>query len=382
MRRLASLTALAAALACHLPASAAIAPASSGNGELFLNVVDSVAKVSFAMDLGIEMGLGLGADPLDASDFLVTAQQEIGDQRFWVLGERANSVWNSFLSQVDAASLRWSVVAMDSTGALQAGTHRLLTTVRQGDETKVANLTNKQLSDGVGSTQGNQIFGTVNAIATASGKGSHAPQTDYTIHGDSFSLSTDNGFGYYGKSGGLTPTLNGNASFDATNAVGQSSWFYYLTRSGSAQGNRITVDEVDNLGSDGYWGLVLVQGTDPAAPGYDPTSPYVGKYLLSYTLPVYDVRTTAAFRSFAQGIGRTEFSGGLAVAALEGAAAAATLEAAAGWVTALGAAAPAQQGLPAPLQLLSPVPEPGIWCLLAGGLGLVLARRRRLAPHA
>lgn len=378
MRRLASFTAIATALATLLPAQAAIAPASSGNGELFLNVVDSTAKISFAMDLGVEMGLGLGADPADASDFLVTAQQEIGHQRFWVLGDSTNSVWGSFLSQVDAASLRWSVTAMDSTGALQAGTHRLLTTVRQGDESKVANLTNQQLSNGVGSTQGGQFFGTVNAIAAGGGKGSHAPSTDFTIHGDSFSLSTDTGFGYYGKSGGLTPTLNGNAPFDATNAVGQSSWFYYLTRSGSAQGNRVTVDEFDNLGHDGYWGFIKVQGTDAGAPGYDPTSPYVGKYLLSYTLPVYDMRTTAAFRSFAQGIGRTEFSGGMRVAVLSGAAAAATLEAAAGWVTPLGVAGFARQGLPAPLQFTSPVPEPGTWALLAGGLGLLLARRRFL----
>ena len=34
---------------------AAIAPGTSGNGELFLNVVDSPAKVSYTLDLGITM---------------------------------------------------------------------------------------------------------------------------------------------------------------------------------------------------------------------------------------------------------------------------------------------------------------------------------------
>lgn len=380
MKRTALAITLAAALPLAGPAQAAISSFASGNGELFLNVVDSVTRISYVLDLGVEMGIGLGANPLDASDFLVIAQQEIGFQRFWVVGDAPNSVWSTFLSLATPANLRWSVLAGDSIGPLQAGTHRLLTTVKQGDEAKVANLTNQQISLGTGSTQGGQFFGTVNAIALASGRGSHAPQTDFSIHGDSYSLTTDTGFGYYGKTGGLTPTLNGNAPFDATNAVGQSSWFYYLQRSGSGQGDRVAVDEFDNLGSDGYWGLVKVQGTDPADPGYDPDSPYLNKYLLSYTLPVYDVRTTTAFRSFAQGIGRTEFSGGMQVAALSGVAAAATLEAAAGWVTPLGLAGMARQGLPAPLQLLSPVPEPGTWLLLAGGLGLLLARRRSQLP--
>lgn len=357
-------------------AQAAIAPGSTGNGELFLNVYDATAKVSYAMDLGIAMGLSLGSitEPdrsRDMNDFLVVAQQEIGHQRFWTV---QSDVWSGFLALASEANLRWSVVAMDAQGGTGANANRLLTTVRQGQEAQVANMTNTQLSTGIGSTQGGQYLTTVNSLMR------HAPQTDYTIHGDSYSLSTDNGNGYYGKAGSLTPTFNGNAPFDASNPVGSSSWFYYLLRSSSSAGARVTVDEFDNIGHDGYWGFTKVQGTDATAPGYDPSSPYLGKYLLSYTLPVYDVRTTAAFRSFAQGIGRTEYSGGLQVAALSGAAAAATLEAAAGWVTPLGVAGIARQGLPAPLQLTSPVPEPGTWALLAGGLGLLLARRRSLQP--
>jgi hypothetical protein len=357
-------------------AQAAIAPGSTGNGELFLNVYDATAKVSYAMDLGIAMGLSLGSitEPdrsRDMNDFLVVAQQEIGHQRFWTV---QSDVWSGFLALASEANLRWSVVAMDAQGGTGANANRLLTTVRQGQEAQVANMTNTQLSTGIGSTQGGQYLTTVNSLMR------HAPQTDYTIHGDSYSLSTDNGNGYYGKAGSLTPTFNGNAPFDASNPVGASSWFYYLLRSSSSAGARVTVDEFDNIGHDGYWGFTKVQGTDATAPGYDPSSPYLGKYLLSYTLPIYDVRTTAAFRSFAQGIGRTEYSGGLQVAALSGAAAAATLEAAAGWVTPLGVAGIARQGLPAPLQLASPVPEPGTWALLAGGLGLLLARRRDLQP--
>ena len=358
MRRVAALIAIGCAIT---PIHAAIGPGSSGNGELFLNVVDSVAKVSYALDLGITM-----------DEFFVAGQQEIGVQRFWTV-DSLN--WAGFLQQVNPDSLVWSVVAADSTGNLSKGAQRLYTTAVQGSEANIGNTSNKQLSDGL--AQAGNFFNAVNALGT------HPPSADYTVHGDSFSLETDTGRGYYGESGGLTANLNGNASFNATNPVGSSSWFYYLTRSGTGNltSNKIEIDEFDNLGHDGYWGFIKVQGTDPNGAGYDPESPYVGKYLLSYTLPVYDVRTTAAFRSFAQSIGRTEFSGGMQVSALSGAAAAATLESAAGWITPLGVAATARSGLPAPLQLLSPVPEPGTWALMAAGLGLLAARRRRAAAH-
>lgn len=341
-----------------MSAQAAIAPASTGNGELFFNVVDSTAKVSYVLDLGMFMGLGLGANASDADQFLVVSQQEAGYQRFWTVD---SPQWQEFLQLVIPTNLRWSVLAADSSGALAANTHRLLTTAKQGSEAAVSTLTNSQLTNGIGSTQGSQFFSTINAKAT------HAPNTDYTINGNSYSLATETGFGYYGKSGGLTPTLNGNAQFDATNALGQSSWFYYLLRSSSAAGSKVTVDEIDNLGYDGYWGFVKVEDQDTTSPFYDPTSPFAGKYLLSFTMPVFDVRTTASFQAFALSIGRTEFSGGLQVTGLDGAAAVAVTERSAGWVTPLGA-----------VSEVSAVPEPGQWALLlAGGLALGWRARAR-----
>ena len=95
---------------------------------------------------------------------------------------------------------------------------------------------------------------------------------------------------------------------------------------------------------------------------------YAGKYLLSFTMPVFDVRTTTSFQAFAASIGRTEFSGGLQVTGLDGAAAAAVTERSAGWVTPLGAVSA--------ISAVTAVPEPGQWALLLAG-GLALAWRAR-----
>lgn len=349
-----------ACLAALGSSQAAIAPGSTGDGELFFNIHDAVAKVSYVLDLGIRM-----------DEFFVVAQQELGYQRFWVVD---SDNWTRFLDQTDLVNLQWSVVAIDSTGNTAAGGHRLYTTVRQGSEGVVANYTNQNLTNGTGATQAGNFF------TGLAGKGTHGGNVDYAVHGDSVALETDAGRGYYGEAGGLTPNFNGTSPFNATNRVGESSWFYYLTRS-SAQNlttSRVLVDEFDNLGHDGYWGFVKVENQDSSSPFYDPASPFAGKYLLSFTMPVFDLRTTADFRSFAQGIGRTEYSGGMVVQALSGAAATATLEQAAGWVTLLGAALPS--AAPAAFgwsgAAASPVPEPGSWALLlAGGLSL-LARHR------
>ena len=356
-----------ALLVAALPSHGAIANGTSGNGELFLNVFDATAKVSYAYDIGIRM-----------DDFFISGQPDGGTQRFWALSD---ALFTTFLSLVNATDLQWSVLAIDSTGSTAPGLQRLFTTIKQGDEAKVANQTNANFTNGIGASQGGRFFDTVNGISIKdAGQSTHIvraeDQINYDgINGSSFSLITDPGLGYYGESGGLTPTYNGTAPYSAANAIGKSAWFYYITRSGSTGTNRVVIDEFDNgdgvnaaSGHDGYWGFVKVN---------DNSSPYDGKYLLSYTLDprVYAIAAaTAAQREFAASIGRTELTGGSWVERLGGVGIAAAQEHSAGWILPLAAVADMPAGLPA----VSSVPEPASAALLlAGGAWLWQRRRTR-----
>ena len=357
-----SVIAMLAVGLCSGVSQAAIAPASTGNGELFLNVVDEIAQVSYLLDMGTVM-----------NDFFQSAQDNGGYQRFWLLD---SPVWSNFLSQSSPPNLRWSVMAVDGNGGLALGAQRLFTTVRQRNETW-RTLTNANFSTTIGTPF-------LNFLGGNNGLPSHQPQSDYSVNGESVSRVSDPNFVYYGSAGaGLRPVYL-NTTLDATNQVGQSSWFYYLTRSGTNQNATVIADEFDNGnptdgGNDGYWGFVKVNNTDPALPFYDPTSPFAGKYVLSFTLAAFSPVTTLAVREFAAGIGRTEYSGGFWVESLAGAAAASS-EGAAGWVRTLGAAGGDAAGIP--LLMTTPVPEPGRVALTLLGLaavGGVAARRRQQA---
>jgi hypothetical protein len=349
---------IAAALAGTYGAQAAIAPGTaqsganavySGNGELFFAAFDATARVSFALDLGETL-----------NDFFVWGQQDGGNQRFWTID---NEDWLRFLSLVNTGELRWSVLGLDVTGGTAAGGVRLFTTMQQGDEAKIETFSNQLFSTALGSSQAGTFFNAINATGShgTAGVGS----TNFAGNGSSVNADPDPGNSYFGSNSvGLSSTLNGNAPFDISNPVGKSSWFYYLTRSGTNQTATVLVDEFDNLAHDGYWGFTFV---DASA---HPDSPYAGKHLLSFTLA--SAQATLAQREFAAGIGRTEWSGGFVVSRLGGAAAQA-FESPAGFNQRLG-------GL-GTVGTASAVPEPATWALLTAGLGLLLWRsRRRAAP--
>lgn len=230
--------AAAAALVLAAPAFAAIAPGLSGNGELFLNVYDSTTQVSYAFDTGVRM-----------DDFFVQGQAETGAHLSFSVATMP--LYQTFRSIAVASNLQWSVVAIDSTGSNSPDLQRLFTTVRASDTAKVVNQANSNFTNGIGATQGGRFFDTVNGIAIqAAGQSTHivvpADQSNYIINGNSYSLSTDSGLGYYGKSGGLTPTYNGTAPYNAGSPLNVPAIFDYVTRSGSIGTNKVLVDVFNN----------------------------------------------------------------------------------------------------------------------------------------
>ncbi|MDP3824870.1 MAG: hypothetical protein Q8R33_25640 [Burkholderiales bacterium] len=309
----------------------------AGNGELFLAVFDAEAKISYAFDIGVAL-----------NDFFIDGQQDAGSQSFWRVND-AN--WSSFLSQVNATNLRWSVLGFDRTGNAASGQWRLFSTVKQGEEALVSTMTNQLFTLGVGSTQGGTFFGAINQTGT---HGAPGTVVDYVVNGSSVNADPDPGNGYFGSNSvGLSSTLNGNAPFDSSNAVGQSSWFNYVTRSGFDQLGTVVVDEFDNLNpgssGDGYWGFTFVDAA------LHPSSPYAGSYLLSYTIAPYLTQAR--------------------IATAEGRARAALTEYSAAFDTRL-LNAPAGEFADYAVPL-SPVPEPAGLMLLLPGLLLLAARARR-----
>lgn len=350
-------TGIAALALAAAPSQAAIAPATTGNGELFMSVYDATAKVSYTFDTGVFM-----------DDFFVWGQQDSGSQRFW---EISDPNWADFLSRVNVANLRWAVMAGDSSGTALAGGTRLfttlsLTTAGTGPNYLTNGPNNSQFTSGLGATQLGTFFSAVNVTGTHGRSGATA--TDYSVNGSSVNAATDPGISYFGEAGGTGPDFNANMrNLHLDNAVGQSSFFYYVTRTNSASGGQgtgiqpATFDEFDNLGHDGYFGFTYVDAL------LYPTSPYAGKYLLSYTLA--SAVPTAQQTAFAATIGRTEYDGGFSVVRLDG-------TAAAGFETGAGIASVKLGGLDAVGETLtSSVPEPTSWAMLLGGLGVLCASR-------
>lgn len=318
------------------------------NAELFLVIWDQTNKVAYNKDLGI-----------DARAFWVQAQQDAGYSKFINIDAGADAVFAAFKNaSPDSSKQVWAVFGADiNGGATVPNEHYLYSTVKQGSAAGVVNPDWRSLtglSNDEDALGGGGLASTVaNYIATSNLQELGPLNT----HG---AAGVDNGAGFTsnadasGKPGYIG---NGNFTFYASkgvpgsvgeylgqyrpfNAVGKSSWFYMGTVSSEDNNDPFAVDEFDNLGADGYWGL-----------GVDGT----GRYVLSFTMPAY---APAAAISSAEGrlrLSTIDYASGLASRQV---------------------AAPAEEfsTLSVPT---APVPEPSTWGLMALGIALTMSRARR-----
>lgn len=205
MNKIKSLTVAVALAVAAGSAHADIADATTGNGELFLSVYDSVAQVSYIRDLSIFM-----------NDFLPTGTASAaGTSLTFSADSLLASTFGSQLSS-NPSSLRWVVAAMDSSGSGFNGERYLSTT--QASLVTVKTQSNAQLTQ----------FDASNDFITASN--ANLPG-DVTAAGSATAASAD-GFAYFEN--GMGPKWVNKSVFDATAVAGQSMDFFFLTPSSTS----------------------------------------------------------------------------------------------------------------------------------------------------
>ncbi|MDO8943876.1 MAG: PEP-CTERM sorting domain-containing protein [Desulfobacterales bacterium] len=137
------LIALAAMLAAG-SAQAAIVDGSTGNGELFMTVLDSVGQKSYTLDLNITMNDFLAGVAVSGTSYSYTADANM----------------SSFLSMVapaDKSGLVFAIGAMDNAGATATDFRRYITTASVIDAATDTNSNLKSLG-----TSGDQLLADTN----------------------------------------------------------------------------------------------------------------------------------------------------------------------------------------------------------------------------
>jgi hypothetical protein len=262
---------------------------------MLLSVFDASAQITYTLDLGVYM---------DA--FFATGQDDNGYQRFWIIDPASDAAWNSFAAaSPNLSNATWAVFAADAVGAATPNNRRWFVTAKQGLEGGIANISNAQLSNAQ-SGQLDPYMIAHNQLPThqnPADPGNPSSPESVAINGSGYYNPQTSTFADADFGAVLRFTFTNNNFPDPTNAIGQSSWFYYLTRSSTSNLStaKIRVDEFDNLGGDGYWGFTQELGSN--------------RYLLSYTLPAFRSQTEQArgvtySNSFARMAGVLSLAGG------------------------------------------------------------------------
>ena len=209
----------------------------SGNGDLIFTAWDNVANVSYTRDLGVTMSNFLtgttGATPA------AFAHSNSGvDAAGYSALFAADANMASFLGQVTAANVQWSVIAGDSAivrGGSAYGGYRYLTTTT-ADKSGIASQANSKLTS----------FTAANVYVTAAvpaGGSTIANSASGAAYADNVAL---NGMGN-----------NWGNNFVAANTagVGQSQNFFFLTPSDSVNTDKAFIDQYSNQYGNSTWTL-------------------------------------------------------------------------------------------------------------------------------
>ncbi|MEK8050038.1 PEP-CTERM sorting domain-containing protein [Ideonella sp. DXS22W] len=268
---------MAAAALASVNAFAAIAPASSGNGELILTVFDDTAKVSYLMDLGVTIkDFRTAADAVRVASENVSAASPVTNAAYSANWSLAGTEFSSFVAASNVANWRWVVTGGDSTGSA-VGSQVFATTVTGGDDAS-AITTGTQKS----------ALTSLNAYVVANNaKGDAANVNLSTAQNGSVFGSADNGLYALGVGNWLGKNAGKSLSFSTDNALGSSSVFNTYIRAGSSNTASTVLDTFDNVS--GQSGLFSLKST-------------ANGYALNYTLTAAPVPEPSSYALMLAGL--------------------------------------------------------------------------------
>ena len=210
-------------------AFAAIAPGSTGNGELFMSVYDGVAQTSYVRDLGVDM-----------NTFIAN-----GSNAGYSLNYAADSLLTSTFNLATNTNLLWNVAALDTTvtpGVTYLG-QRYLSTTNSPTSQFIGVQSNSNLAGF------STVDGYVNAINLSDGTND---PTNTALNVSSVHSGSGNS-AYFGNN--FKNNWNSSAKFDSTAAVGTSLSFFSLTPSSSSGLGKATITQFGNANGNASWTL-------------------------------------------------------------------------------------------------------------------------------
>ena len=231
-------------------ASAAVVPASTGDGDLFLTAWDPVANMSYSRDLGV-----------DLNTFLANGSSSAGMTSTFA----GDSLFQTSFANSTASNIKWNIVAGDN--VLSGGQFgyttdalRILTTstVAPGTGFIFKNSSLTGATNNINAFQGYQVNNPL-PVGTGCGTNPSCVITNPTDPGFGGNSTWGNNFG-----GNGTPSNVGTG-------FGSSLYFYYLTGSGSSStigaGSNAIQTAFANATGDGMWSLSANGTATYAIPG-------------------------------------------------------------------------------------------------------------------